>query len=134
MPLYKHGGSYTSEYKSWSSMKDRCLCITNKDYRNYGARGITICVRWVNSFENFLEDMGKKPAPEYSIDRKDNNGNYEPGNCRWATKSEQSLSRRKREFCKRGHRFETDGYYIRQGGRLCKPCRLNSKRKHKCLT
>ena len=85
---------YPIEYSLWGSMRSRCGTPTNKDYKNYGARGIKVCDRWKEDFLNFLEDMGKKPSPELSLDRIDNNGDYEPSNCRWATKSEQQLNKR----------------------------------------
>jgi len=68
-------------YNSWKSMRQRCLDSNHDGYERYGGRGITICDRWLHSFENFLADMGPKPGPEYSIERKDVDGNYEPGNC-----------------------------------------------------
>lgn len=83
------------EYIAWKSMKQRCYNKKNKEYENYGGRGITICDRWVKSYENFLEDMGRKPTPQHSIDRIDVNGNYEPSNCRWATPYEQRMNQRK---------------------------------------
>ena len=76
-------------------MRSRCRSTTNAGYPYYGGRGIRVCARW-ESFENFLTDMGLRPSSEHSIDRINNDGNYEPGNCRWATKREQSLNQRPR--------------------------------------
>ena len=86
-------GAYTPEYNAWSSMRRRCAARSGDKFRRYGARGITVCDRWRESFENFLADMGRKPTPKHSIDRVDNDGNYEPSNCRWATAKEQQRNR-----------------------------------------
>lgn len=87
-----HGWSKTPTYKSWLHMRGRCFDANNPNYSEWGGRGITVCDRW-SDFMNFLEDMGPRPDGT-SIDRMDNDGNYEPGNCRWATPLEQSRNRR----------------------------------------
>jgi hypothetical protein len=83
-------------YSSWKAMKARCLNPNGKQWADYGGRGITICERWIHSFENFLADMGERP-PGKTLDRYPNNdGNYEPGNCRWASGRQQQMNRRKK--------------------------------------
>lgn len=82
-----------STYRSWCNAKQRCYNADNPRYKDYGARGITMCERWRTSFPSFLADMGDRP-PKLSLDRIDVNGNYEPANCRWATASEQNYNRR----------------------------------------
>lgn len=80
-------------YHSWAGMKARCSNPNQKSYKYYGGRGIKVCQRWLDSFENFLEDMGERPEGK-TLDRRDNDGNYEPDNCRWATAKQQSSNRR----------------------------------------
>ena|SRR5271156_1516101 len=86
----------SSEYSSWQAMKSRCLDSNHKHFRYYGGKGVTICERWKNSFPNFLADMGRKPTSLHTIDRfPDPYGNYEPSNCRWATRKQQAANHRK---------------------------------------
>jgi hypothetical protein len=96
----KHGysrvGIYNSTYRAWASMKNRCHAkFSSKNYKYYAGKGIRICERWIGrqGFQNFLSDMGPKPGRSYSLDRIDSDGNYEPSNCRWATKIQQSRNR-----------------------------------------
>ena len=84
----RHGDKSSREWKSWQAMRSRCLNPHATGYRNYGGRGISICERWAR-YEHFLEDMGRRPSPQHSLDRIDSNGNYEPGNCRWASPEQQ---------------------------------------------
>jgi len=88
-----HGMSKSSLYFVWRAMKKRCQNKNDSDYVYYGARGIAVCERWLNSFANFLEDMGECPKG-LTLDRIDNNGNYEPGNCHYVTQKEQARNRR----------------------------------------
>ena len=85
----RHGMSKTPEYATWSQMKQRCLNPNVSAYKNYGERGIMVCEDWME-FEGFLKDMGHMPGPGYSIDRMDSDGNYEPDNCQWITRSENT--------------------------------------------
>lgn len=113
----KHGYSYAAEYRAWQTMRLRCTEPSNSQYPNYGGRGIRVCERWLNSVEAFIEDMGPKPSPKHELDRyPDNNGNYEPGNCRWATRSENDRNRRSNRLIEcRGEKLPLVAWSERSG-------------------
>lgn len=98
-----HGQTGTKEYRSWGAMKTRCTNPRQRSFKDYGGRGITVCKRWLHSFENFLVDMGPCPSENHCIERKDNDLGYTPGNCIWATNAEQSVNKRNT------NRFTLDG-------------------------
>jgi hypothetical protein len=91
----KHGLSNTVEYRLWVGMITRCTNPKRNKYQDYGGRGIVVCDRWRSSFEDFFSDMGHRPSPRHSIERINNDGNYEPTNCKWATKREQLRNTRR---------------------------------------
>lgn len=96
----RHGGSKTREYSSWRNMLGRCYNEKHQSYESYGGRGITVDLRWLGreGFENFLKDMGRRPGPGYSIERKKNNEGYSRSNCVWATKTEQNSNTRRNVY------------------------------------
>lgn len=91
-----HGMHKKPEYRIWKGMKKRCNNTNEKQYKDYGGRGITVCERWKNSFLNFYEDMGERPSDKHSLERSNNDKGYSPSNCKWATSVEQNNNRRKR--------------------------------------
>lgn len=93
-----HGLSKTSEYKIWKNMKNRCYRTSSKGYKHYGGRGITVCKRWLKSFQLFISDVGKRPSPKHSLGRLDNNKGYKPSNCEWQTDTEQANNKTTSHF------------------------------------
>lgn len=114
----KHGQSHgrvTPTYACWKSLRNRCANPNEQYYHLYGGRGITVCERW-QSFENFLADMGERPSDKHSIDRIDNDGNYEPGNCRWATLTEQNNNNRRNVLIEHNGRIQTVAQWAEETG------------------
>lgn len=95
---YRHGhskaGVTSGTYTAWVNMRERCRNENVDSFKSHGGRGIAVCDRWIDSFENFLSDMGERPSQNHSLDRIDNDGHYDPSNCRWATSTEQARNKR----------------------------------------
>jgi hypothetical protein len=109
-----HGMSKTKEYQIWASMIARCHIPSATGYERWGGRGISVCARWRNSFTDFLADMGNRPTDKHSIDRINNEGIYEPANCRWATRSEQAKNVRPRKETINKNTVWFDGKTLKQ--------------------
>ena len=130
----KHGhagrGKTSRAYHVWHDMRARCTNPSDQAYKYYGGRGITVCERWLESFENFLADMGEPPVG-LTLDRKNNDGNYEPRNCRWVTRKEQAANKRRTtmvcEVCKQS--FSTVQINARYCSPICKRHANNSSRR-----
>lgn len=114
-------GLETKEYTIWTNIRSRCFNKRHKQYADYGGRGIRVCQRWRESFAAFFADMGECPSSLYSLDRfPDNDGNYEPGNCRWATVKEQGRNRRSNRIVEfQGQRFCVSEWAERVGMKRC---------------
>lgn len=119
-----HGKTQTKEFRVWLDMRKRCASKCGKPFLNYNSRGIRVCERWLNSFENFLEDMDPIPSINHSIERINNDGNYCSENCKWIPKKEQNFNQRIRKDNKFGIR---NIYMIKQKKRNCYSVNLGNK-------
>lgn len=113
---HTHGLRNTPEYRAWASIKTRCNNPNSPPYQDYGGRGIRLCPEWENDVAAFYEHVGPRPTPKHSIERKNNNGHYEPGNVHWATKGEQSTNRRSSHFVKHNDEYITITELARRTG------------------
>lgn len=112
----RHGQYRTPEYRAWCHMIRRCYSTKASHYQCYGGRGIKVCRRWRASFQNFLADMGRRPSPKHSLDRRDNNGDYTARNCRWATQTEQLLNTRQNRLVQFEGRTQPLAAWARERG------------------
>lgn len=110
-----HGKTHIPEYWVWAAMRQRCSNSTDRYYANYGGRGIKVCDRWAK-FENFLADMGRRPSSKHTIDRINNDGDYEPGNCRWATQLEQAQNTTRTHWITHDGRTQSLSAWAREVG------------------
>jgi hypothetical protein len=129
--LTTHAMTHSREYRIWRSMKQRCHNPKCSSYKYYGARGIKVCERWRNSFVDFYADMG--PSNGLEIDRINNDGNYEPSNCRWATREQQMRNKRPVTTCNNGHIYTEDNIYIaaKHQHRQCRMCKRDRSARYK---
>ena len=132
-----HGMCYTPEYHCWKAMKSRCSNPNIPAYKNYGGRGISVCAWWLHSFENFYADMGPRPD-SHSIERIDNDGNYEPSNCIWADRATQSKNQHhpvNETTCSNGHPLDiTITARPNRGAgteRVCRTCNKNRQARYR---
>jgi hypothetical protein len=113
---YRQKHPEDSVYAIWRLMKHRCYNSSRKEFPHYGGRGIVMCPRWLESWRNFLADMGPRPSPKHSIDRIDNDGPYSPENCRWATRQEQNANTRKNVFIEHNGKRQHVAAWSRETG------------------
>ncbi len=109
-------GTITPEFKVWTGIKRRCLDPTCKSFKDYGARGITLCQEWLTNYSTFVEHVGRRPSPTHTIERIDNERGYEPGNVRWATRAEQNSNTRANRFLEFNGKRQTLSQWSRETG------------------
>lgn len=109
-------GNWKKEFRVWVNIRQRCYNTNCKAYKNYGGRGIIVCERWMISFQDFLQDIGRAPSPDHSLERIDNDGNYEPGNCKWVTRKEQNNNTRRNFFIEYMGRTQTCAQWCEELG------------------
>ena len=124
----KHARARSPEYGAWRHIKSRCYNVNCSEYPNYGARGIVMCDEWINSFEAFFAEVGERPSALHSIDRIDNNGNYEPGNVRWATQTVQNRNKRVNVYIEYGGERRTLSEWSKRLGMPFNTLRARVKR------
>ena len=125
----------TPEYRSWDCMIRRCTNFNDNRYKDYGGRGIKVCDRWLNSFKDFLADMGERPKPKelYSIDRTNNDGNYCPVNCKWSTRKEQTNNRSNMKWFRAYNKELNAVRYSKNQSEFAKEWNLSSSSISGCL-
>lgn len=112
-----NGAARANGYTSWVGMRNRCYCTTDKNYAQYGGRGITVCDRWMdenNGYLNFIADIGNRPTDKHSVERINVNGNYEPSNCKWATATEQNNNKSDNTFLTHKNETKTISQWARE--------------------
>ena len=117
-PNAKHGGRINRdpEYSAWCSIKQRCYSPTCPNFARWGGRGIKMCDQWLNNYEQFLADVGRKPSPDHTLDRRNNDGNYEPGNVRWVTATVQQNNKRTNRIVEFNGRKQSVGMWATEMG------------------
>jgi hypothetical protein len=131
--IHGEGKKGSKEYRAWLKIKGRCYCKTDAKYKDYGGRGIKVCDRWMYSYVNFLHDMGRRPDDKHSIERINNNGDYEPSNCRWATLTEQAQNKRTSIVIEMGGIAMGLAQWCKELGFKYEPTRRKIRNKNKTL-
>jgi len=123
----QHGGRRDPEYPIWIMMKQRCMNSKNKDYKNYGERGIKVCDSWIDSYENFIRDLGRRPSRKHTLERRENDKDYCPENCYWTTRDIQARNTRKNRYITYNGKTQTMQDWAKELGmtQATLSCRIN---------